>query len=150
MKASDIQTSLWLLEEQPEAKEGEGSFFSAFMGSMRYYYNSIDEGDPTDMPTVVQALMVYVYPDRVVLSMKNYNQTGMLQGITINKDLATYTSYRPVTLYSDSDNIITGMNKVDCFEVKQPKVYDLGGRLCQPTEKLHPGVYIQGGVKFVK
>lgn len=150
MKASDIQTSLWMLEEQPEAKEGEGSFFSAFMGSMRYYYNSIDEGDPTDMPTVVQALMVYVYPDRVVLSMKNYNQTGMLQGITINKDLATYTSYRSVTLYSDSDNIITGMNKVDCFEVKQPKVYDLGGRLCQPTEKLHPGVYIQGGVKFVK
>ena len=150
MNASDVETSLWLLEEKPEAKEGEGSFFSAFMGSMRYYYNSIDTGDPSDMPTVVQALMVYVYPDRVVLSMKNYNQTGMLQGITINKELATYTSYRPVTLYSKPNNIITGMNRIESFEVKQPKVYDLGGRLCQPSEKLHPGVYIQGGMKFVK
>ena len=149
-KESEIKNCLWLLEEHVEVEEGEGSFFSAFMGSMRYYYNSIDEGDPSDMPTVVQALMVYVYPDRVVLSMKNYNQTGMLQGITINKELATYTSYRPVTLYSDPDNIITGMNKVERFEVKQPNVYDLGGRLCQPTEKLHPGVYIQGGIKFVK
>lgn len=147
---SEIKNCLWLLEEHVEVEEGEGSFFSAFMGSMRYYYNSIDAGDPTDMPTVVQALMVYVYPDRVVLSMKNYNQTGMLQGITINKELATYTSYRPVTLYSDPDNIITNINKVEKFEVKQPNVYDLGGRLCQPTERLHPGVYIQGGVKFVK
>lgn len=149
-KESEIKNCLWLLEEHVEVEEGEGSFFSAFMGSMRYYYNSIDEGDPSDMPTVVQALMVYVYPDRVVLSMKNYNQTGMLQGITINKELATYTSYRPVTLYSDPDNIITNIKKVEKFEVKQPNVYDLGGRLCQPTEKLHPGVYIQGGVKFVK
>lgn len=150
MKASDIQTCLWLLEEKPEAKEGEGSFFSAFMGSMRYYYNSIDTGDPSDMPTVVQALMVYVYPDKVVLSMKNYNQTGMLQGITINTKLATYTSYRPVTLYSEPSNIITGMNQVESFRLQQSKVHDLGGRLCQPSERLHPGVYIQGGVKFVK
>lgn len=150
MNASDIQTCLWLLEDKPEAKEGEGSFFSSFMGSMRYYYNSIDTGDPSDMPTVVQALMVYVYSDRVVLSMKNYNQTGMLQGITINKELATYTSYRPVTLYADPNNIITGMDKVESFKLQQPNVYDLSGRLCQPSQKLHPGVYIQGGVKFVK
>lgn len=150
MNASDIETCLWLLEDKPEAKEGEGSFFSSFMGSMRYYYNSIDPGDPSDMPTVVQALVIYVYSDRVVLSMKNYNQTGMLQGITINKELATYTSYRPVTLYSDPDNIITSMNKVESFRVKQPNVYDLSGRLCQPSEKLHSGVYIQNGMKFVK
>ncbi|MBR4645438.1 MAG: metallophosphoesterase [Bacteroidaceae bacterium] len=150
MDASDVETSLWLLEEKPEAKAGEGSFFSAFMGSMRYYYNSIDTGDPSDMPTVVQALMVYVYSDRVVLSMKNYNKTGMLQGITINKELATYTSYRPVTLYTDPNNIVTGMNEVESFKVQQPKVYDLSGRLCQPSEKLHSGVYIQNGVKFVK
>ena len=149
-KESDVKNCLWLLEEHVEVEEGEGSFFSAFMGSMRYYYNSIDAGDPTDMPTVVQALMVYVYSDRVVLSMKNYNQTGMLQGITINKELATYTSYRPVTLHSNPDNIITGMNKVESFRVEQPNVYDLSGRLCQPSEKLHSSVYIQGGVKFVK
>ena len=149
-KESEIKNCLWLLEEHVEVEEGEGSFFSAFMGSMRYYYNSIDTGDPTDMPTVVQALMVYVYADRVVLSMKNYNQTGMLQGITINKELATYTSYRPVTLYSDPNNIITSMDKVESFKLQQPNVYDLSGRMCQPSQKLHPGVYIQGGVKFVK
>lgn len=150
VNASDVATSLWIFEDQPEAKEGEGSFFSAFMGSMRYYYNSIDAGDPSDMPTVVQALMVYVYPDRVVLSMKNYNQTGMLQGITINEKLATYTSYRPVTLYTDPSNILTGLNEVDNFRVDQPQVYDLSGRLCQPSAQLHPGVYVKGGIKFVK
>lgn len=150
MKASDIQSCLWLFEEKPVAKEGEGSFFSSFMGSMRYYYNTIDSGDPADMPTVVQALMIYVYEDRVVLSMKNYNQTGMLKGVTINKELATYTSYRPVTLYADPNNIVTGMNKMESYRVQQPNVYDLSGRLCQPSEKLRPGIYIQGSVKFVK
>ena len=152
VNASDVKNALWIFEEKPIINEGEGSFFSAFMGSMRYYFNSIDAGDPTDMPTVVQALMVYVYSDKVVLSMKNYNQTGMLQGITINKELATYTSYRPVTLDSNLTNILddTGMNEVESLKIQQPKVYDLSGRLCQPSERLHPGVYIQGGIKFVK
>lgn len=102
----DLTKVVWTIEKgntsnpgpDPETKPtGDASFFSAFMGSLRYYYNTIDTGDPADCPTVVQALLVYVYPDRVVLEMKNYNQTGLLKGIQINEKLATYTSVRPVT-----------------------------------------------------
>ena len=119
--ATEFASCLWTLEAIPPTAEGNGSFFSAFMGSMRYYFNSIDTGDPTDMPTIVQALMVYVYPDRVVLSMKNYNQTGTFGSITINDELATYTSYRPVTLYDDSTNDYstqTGQNTLSAQDIK--------------------------------
>ena len=150
VNAADYATCLWTLEAPAKPEESEGSFFSAFMGSMRYYYNSIDTGDPTDSPKIVQALMVYVYPDRVVLSMKNYNQSGTFGSITVNKDLATYTSYRSVKLYDDPTNTLTGINKVDSFTLRQPQVYDLGGRLCKPSETLRPGVYVRDGVKFVK
>lgn len=101
----DFSKVVWTLESakkgevgpEPTPSSDDPSFFSAFMGSLRYYYNTIDTGDPVDSPTVVQALLVYVYPDRVVLEMKNYNQTGLLKGIQINEKLATYTSMREVT-----------------------------------------------------
>ena len=75
----------------------DGSFFSAFMGSMRHYYNTIDPGDmPLGTPNIIQAMMVYVYKDRVVMQMKNYNKWGTINGITVNQYLASYTSYREV------------------------------------------------------
>lgn len=98
---------VWTLEDNtdpnpgpgpdPKPTTGDPSFFSAFMGSLRYYYNTFDAGDPADMPTVVQALLVYVYKDRVVLQMKNYNQTGVIKGIEIAEVPASYTSLREVT-----------------------------------------------------
>lgn len=75
----------------------EASFFSSFMGSLRYYHNSINAGDPADMPDVVQALIVKVYNDRVVLQMKNYNKTGVLAGQKVVEVPADYTSFRTVT-----------------------------------------------------
>lgn len=81
----------------PEPSDGTPSFFSSFMGSLRYYHNSIDTGDPADMPTVVQGLIVKVYSDRVELQMKNYNQTGTLAGQTVVEVPASYISYRAVT-----------------------------------------------------
>ncbi len=49
------------------------SFISSFMGSMSYYKYSYNEDwlDARD-PDVVQALMIYVYGDRIVFQMKNY------------------------------------------------------------------------------
>jgi len=51
---------------------GERKFSTVFMGSMRYYDNSIDGWVHENDSKVVQALMVYVYKDRVEFHMKNY------------------------------------------------------------------------------
>lgn len=81
------------------AEPAETSFFSSFMGSLRYYYNTIEGNstDPADSPRVVQALVVKVYEDRVELHMKNYNETGTINGITIAATPTPYTSFRTVT-----------------------------------------------------
>ena len=85
---------IWTLHAVPEA---EPSFVSAFMGSMRYYFNTIDPGDmPIETPNIVQALMVYVYPDRVEMRMKNYNRTGVINNVKVNAQLAPYTLFRKV------------------------------------------------------
>ena len=51
------------------------SFITAFMGSMSYYKNTYNPdwlGAPD--PEIVQALMIYVYSDRIVFQMKNYGK----------------------------------------------------------------------------
>ncbi len=53
------------------------SFISAFMGSMRYYANSIDGSVGASNSKVVQSLMIYVYKNRIELQMKNY---GIMNG----------------------------------------------------------------------
>ena len=91
-------SALWTINEQVVVPEEPGtpSFFSAFMGSMRYYSNSIDGGSSINDSRIIQALMVYVYADRVELKMKNYGESGTINGITINEDLIPYVSYRTV------------------------------------------------------
>lgn len=101
----------------------EPSFFSSFMGSLRYYYNSIDTGDPTDSPKVVQALVVKVYGDRVELHMKNYNQTGTISGITIAPTPTPYTSFRTVAHsdekeYAKDDKFSVTFHKYQASEQK--------------------------------
>lgn len=90
---------LWTINEKEivPVEPGTKSFFSAFMGSMRYYSNSIEAGGSTvNDSRIIQAMMVYVYADRVELKMKNYGESGTINGITINKDLTPYISYRTV------------------------------------------------------
>ena len=122
--------------------EADASFFSAFMGSMRYYYNTIDPGDmPVETPNIVQALMVYVYKDRVELHMKNYNRSGTINGITVNKQLAPYISYRKVSSLPTS---VPGVQLKD-VHVEPLQAYDLMGRkVAHPTS---PGVYLVNGKK---
>lgn len=95
--AASKRTAVWTICEPTPPTYGEPSFFSAFMGSMRYYYNTIDPGDmPVETPNIVQGMMVYVYPDRVEMYMKNYHLSGTFSGITVNPYLKPFITYRKV------------------------------------------------------
>ena len=121
-------------------KEGTPSFFSAFMGSMRYYYNTIDPGDmPVETPNIVQALMVYVYADRVELHMKNYNKFGTINGITVNQYLTPYISYRKVEVPNDIKTV-----EVKDALIQTYNIYDMSGR---PVSHPSKGLYIVNGQK---
>ena len=143
--ATDIQAVWNITEYKAEAgSEGIPSFFSAYMGSMRYYYNTIDPGDmPTETPNIVQALMVYVYKDRVELHMKNYNKYGTINGITVNKYLTPYISYRKVEDPLPDD--INTTKLADCY-VETYQAYDLMGR---PVDNPTNGLYIINGKKVL-
>ncbi|MBR5323987.1 MAG: C10 family peptidase [Muribaculaceae bacterium] len=90
---------LWTINKKPSATDK--SFISSFMGSMRYYNNTIEKVNGSDDQlherNIVQALMVYVYSDRVELKMKNYAKSGTINGITVNENLDSYVSERTVT-----------------------------------------------------
>ena len=87
---------LWKFIEKSE-KPGTKSFFSAFMGSMRYYNNSIETGGSTvNNSRIVQAMMIYIYKDRIELKMKNYGESGTINGVTVNTDLEPYIVNREV------------------------------------------------------
>jgi hypothetical protein len=142
--AASQQKALWQLEEAV-IEEAAPSFFSAFMGSMRYYYNTIDPGDmPVETPNIVQALMVYVYQDRVELHMKNYNKSGTINGITVNKKLAPYISYRTVKVPTGG---VQGVQLKD-KHIEYIDAYDLAGRKVSNTKS--KGIYISNNKKLCK
>lgn len=97
---------IWTVCPPSPPTYGSPSFLSAFMGSTRYYYNTIDAGDmPVETPNIVQGMMIYVYKDRVEMHMKNYNRTGTFNGITVNPYLKPYITYRKVQDPSDPTRI---------------------------------------------
>ncbi len=74
----------------PDTYENPENFISCFMGSFGYYYNSFNEGWLTeDDPKIVQALLIYVYKDKITFTMKNY---GELTGT--EKEPKSYTVKR--------------------------------------------------------
>lgn len=60
-----------LVNDRVDANNG---FTCAFMGSMSYYSNNYNPSLTSDSPLVIQALMIYVYSDRVTFQMKNYGE----------------------------------------------------------------------------
>ncbi len=64
------------------------SFISCFMGSMGYYLAG-GVGLTAADPSIVQALMIYVYEDRIVFQMKNYGTgaTNTLEPWTVMRDV---------------------------------------------------------------
>lgn len=134
---------IWTLKER---EPGDPSFFSSFMGSMRYYNNSIEGDVSVSNSNIVQALMVYIYPDRITLKMKNYGESGTFGNITINKDLAAYTVYREVRNANGALTAIKGVTTENKMGKADGRVYDLTGRqVTRPTR----GVYVMNGRKVV-
>lgn len=121
------------------------SFVSAFMGSMRYYNNSIEGDVSVTGPRVVQAMMVYVYSDRLVLQMKNYGETGSVNGVHIAPELEPYTIFRSI---EKDPNVNTG---ADIIESEKSAVddatYDLQGRKVTESPQ---GIYIRNGKKIAR
>ena len=124
--------------------QGQPSFLSAFMGSMRYYSNSIEGDVSVSNSKIVQALMVYIHPDRIVLKMKNYGSSGNFGGIKIEKELAGYTIFREV---ENANGSIVGVNNTTGEVIGSPVAYDLSGRRVSNVSK---GVYIIGGKKILR
>lgn len=105
----------------------DGSFVTLFMGSMRYYDNIFegkwDTSNDTVSAKVAQALMIYVYNDRIEMRLKNYGKSGTFTGgkgfegqsVTINEELTPYTIFRTVTLASQQEP--------DGPVVPTPKIY---------------------------
>ena len=67
------------------------SFISTFMGSLRYYNNSIETGPTVENSKVVQTLMMYVYADRIELKMVNRGEqdggSWDIQSYIIERDI---------------------------------------------------------------
>lgn len=98
----DKGTEVYIEEYTDDTQAGNPdspSFISAFMGSMRYYNNSIDGWVNESDSKVVQALIIYVYSDRVELHMKNYGT-----GNGGAQELTPYISYRKV-VYNEQEKI---------------------------------------------
>lgn len=132
---------LWEFSEMPEA---DPSFFSAFMGSMRYYNNSIEKDVSVSNSRIVQAMMIYVYSDRIVLQIKNYGESGNINGIQIDKDPEPYTVFRKVV---KDDSGTDGINSITADSPKGPDaIYDVHGRRVYNPQK---GMYIVNGEKVV-
>lgn len=145
LSATDTN-AVWTISQYttPEGEAGTPSFFSAYMGSMRYYYNTIDPGDmPVETPNIVQALMIYVYKDRVELHMKNYNKYGTINGITVNHYLVPYISYR--TVKEPEPTAISQTELKDAY-IEQYSTYDVAGR---PVSNPTNGLYIVNGKKVL-
>ena len=79
-----------------DAKIAEPSFISTFMGSLRYYNNSIEDGPTVEDSKVVQNLMMYVYKDRIELQMKNHGVKNggeeIIEPVVIKKDMTNIST----------------------------------------------------------
>ena len=128
---------IWTVEEAPHTQE-QTSFTSLFMGSLRYYYNSINNGDPADAPDVVQGLMVYVYPDHINFQIRNYNQTGIIHGFSIQERPASYT----ITGINGDRSAVDDLSRTEVNGQRSADIYDLQGRrVVNPAR----GLYIRNG-----
>lgn len=125
---------IWTIEEMPEVVPGDPSFFSAFMGSMRYYNNSIEGDVSVTNSKIVQALMVYIYDDHIFLQVKNYGDHGTFNGITIRENLIPYVVNRKVER-SHTTGVDTRINML----TTKNGIYDLQGRRVNEARR---GVYI--------
>lgn len=96
-EVSNFNTFFWRAE-LPDTPAP--SFVSSFMGSMRYYNNSV--GEPANSGQgerkLVQGLLIYVYPDRIVFNMKNFRNNAQSR---VRNELAPYVVKRATAAVAD-------------------------------------------------
>ncbi len=140
-QGTDISTP----QQEEQANDNVG-MVTCFMGSMRY--NSFDSNSSpgtSDSP-VIQALMVYVYSDSIVLQMKNYGKTGSVSGSAISAEISNplkpYVIKRTVVGATNQNTGIVQDNTIrtrafflgntlmltDAQPGDEIKLYDLAGR----------------------
>ena len=134
-----------------EPSDADPSFVSLFLGSMRYYNNTI-EGDwiqqnYTKNAKVIQAMMIYVYSNRIEFHMKNYGESGAIKGakgtVTVNKDLEPYTIFRTIKRKDITPvEIVTVDNHIDT-----DVMYNIYGL---PVTEDYQGIIIKNGVKYLR
>ena len=95
-----------------DAKIAEPSFISTFMGSLRYYNNSIEDGPTVEDSKVVQNLMMYVYKDRIELQMKNHGVKNggeeIIEPVVIKRNMTNIsTDKTALKIAVDLSNAIT-------------------------------------------
>lgn len=121
----------------------EPSFVSTFMGSMRFYNNDIVGSwvpeSYTKDPRVIQALMIYVYSNRIEFHMKNYGESTSISEVEIAKDLVPYTVFRTVTQLETPTLIkVNNAERESDYKV----TYNLYGI---PVDDSYHGIVIEGG-----
>ncbi|RGO07092.1 LPXTG cell wall anchor domain-containing protein [Thomasclavelia spiroformis] len=95
-----------------DAKIAEPSFISTFMGSLRYYNNSIEDGPTVEDSKVVQNLIMYVYKDRIELQMKNHGVKNggeeIIEPVVIKRNMTNIsTDKTALKIAVDLSNAIT-------------------------------------------
>lgn len=153
MRASDNKAFIYKYVEVTEEPggglaSGIESFFSIFMGSLRYHTDSFNpNGDYEDSadkePIVIQGLVIKLFEDRVEFRIKNYGYTGTRSGKTIVKEPTPYTVFQPIKLVkSDTPTIVT----LPKSNAVVGKTYNLLGQEVGPGYK---GLVIRDGHKML-
>lgn len=99
--------ALWTLTAVPSepttepGEEGTPSFMSIFMGSMRYNDLNTNASPGIQDSPIIQGLIVTVYDDKVVFTVKNYGEKGQVTGSAVStfltNPLPDYVVEREVT-----------------------------------------------------
>lgn len=135
-------------DDSGDVTGAEPSFVSSFMGSMRYYNNDIEGGwQPANYEKdakIIQALMIYVYNNRIEFHMKNYGQSGkMTSSITVNKDLIPYTIFREIHRNKGYDP--TQVFTIEKEREQNHKMFNVYGT---PVDETYHGIVIMDGKKY--
>ena len=142
----NIRNYIYTLEKY----QATPSFFSVFMGSMRYYDNSIDkkhdESKEIHNPTISQVLMIYIYTDRMEFRIKNCGASGKFGTIRILEEPEPYTVFRD---FSNEPNI-TGIHQLEMTPASNSdEVYDISGHLIPDGIMQYEGGLLPKGVYIV-
>ena len=142
----------WVIRRfKKEDQKCNPSYFSLFVGSMRYNDLNTNVSPDTNESQVCQALIMSVYDNRIVMKLKNFAQTGTIAGTAVTAyildPVPELTLYRNVSPASGVETLAADR------AVTSQHVYDITGRNLGRKEDLRPtrhGIHIIDGRKVVR